>query len=398
MEFDLVSAYSTRISWGAEFEASSIECHSDSYYNCAECETGAAAVVLVNLKPSTEYTVRACGRDGEIVTGTFQTSDADAPEFTNLYASIVGPDGVYDTTRFEQELHDIFVTNFSQIVKNGDKILANVTVDGVKKQVETVAVRDGSTMKVETDTGIYLPFSYSGSKMQTVTLMKNKDNATLAYDPRDNQFGYCGDMYGVGDKFEMFGKTVIVADGSIVLLFADTVQQTWPFDPSRALAVTGSSGSHFMTNITTNVMNLVGAKTDGETGTTQSSAWIHNTDDSTTNEVSRTVYTIDETSENATISIGVLHTDSGDNKFIEPTLTMGYDQTVISTQDDSDTTASTVINSGGIQFDTSDAAIYFGASQQFRIKYDSTESILQIQSYDSTLLDYVSRAEFSDAS
>ena len=393
MEFDLVSAYSVRVSWGSDFDANVVECRGIS---SARCDKDDAAVVLVNLQPSNTYSIRICSESGEYVTKDVTTSDCETPCFENLYESIRNADGVYDTTIFEKELHDIFLENFSQIVNDGDKILANVKVNGAQQKVETVAVRDGSTMKVETNSNVFLPFSIdSQSKLQTVTLSKDMDNATLAYDPRENMFGYCGDMYSVGDKFEMFGKMVTVADGSIVLLFSDTVQKEWPFLGTKALAVVGEAGSHFMKNITANVSNLMCNKADGETASTYNSAWVHNTTDSTTNEITRMVHTIDETTEDATISIGVLHTDVSLNKFIEPTLSMSYNQTHISAQDASDATASATFTSNGLQFDTNAAAIYFGASQEFRIMYDSTNALLLIQSYDATLLDYVNKAEYS---
>lgn len=399
MDFDLISGYSVRVYWKAEFEAASVEVRGLNFTSAAKCDAGDAAVVIVNLAPSAEYSVNVIDKSGTTLSSSFVTSDASDLNLSNLYQSIRNDDGVYDTTRFAKELHDVFLANFSSVVRSGDKILANVTVDGVAKSVETVAVRDGASMTIQTDSNLFLPFTVdTKSSMQTVTLRNDAENATLAYDPAENLFGYGGDMYGVGDKFELFGKMVTVADGSIVLLFSDTVAKTWPFQASKALAVVGAAGSHFMKNISANVMNLVAEKADGEVGSTYNSAWVHNTTDSTTLEVSRMIHQIDEASENATISLGVLHTDASANQFIEPTLTMTYDATTISAQDAADATASATFQSTGLSFDTDDAAIYFGSDQKFRIKFsDGTPSTLQIQSYDSSTLDYVTRQEFSDS-
>ena len=84
----------------------------------------------------------------------------------------------------------------------------------------------------------------------------------------------------------------------------------------------------------------------------------------------------------------------------EDTVTIKDDATVISAQDSSDATASATFESTGLSFDTDQAAIYFGASKNFRIKYSDGvggPSVLQIQSYDSSALDYVTRQEFSDS-
>lgn len=401
MDFDLISAYSVRVFWKADFEARVVAIRGNQYAKSAKCEPGDGAFVVVNLEPSNTYQVTVS--DGtSTLSNSFVTSDKSEPNLHNLYEGIRRPDGVYDTTRFEKNVHDVFVENFSDIVKSGDVILATVTTNGVKQDVETVAIRDGSRMTVERkdQKNLFLPFSTDRSSLQTVTLEhSDSDEVTLAYDPTENAFGYGGDMYSVGDKFELFGQMVTVADGSIVLLFSDTVAKTWPFASSKALAVVGAAGSHFMKNITANVVNLMGDKEDGATGSTYNSAWMHNTTDSSTQEITRMVHEVDETSENATVSIGVLHTDSSSNQFIEPTLSMRYDSTVISAQNDSEQTVSATFQSTGLSFDTDDAAIYFGADQKFRIKFsEGTPSLLQIQSYDSSALDYVTRQEFTDSS
>lgn len=407
MDFDLVSAYSARVFWKADFDAAFVDFRGDSKQESAKIQQGDVAFVIVNLQPSSSYDVRVSNKDGsQTLTNSFTTKDTSNPSLDNLYAGIRRPDGVYDTTRFEKNVHDVFLENFSQIVKSGDIILASVTINGVPQEVETVAVRDGSSMKVDPivdQKNLFLPFSTDNkSSLQTVTLQHtDSQDVTLAYDRDQNEFGYGGDMYGVGDKFELFGQMVTVADGSIVLLFSDTVAKAWPFDASKALSVVGAAGSHFVRNVTTNVLNIVGEKVDGEKGSTYNSAWVHNTTDSTTQEVSRMVHELDEASENATISIGVLHTDANTNQFIEPTLAMTYDATVISSQDESDATASATFTSTGLSFDTDAAAIYFGASKNFRMQFsdgDGGPSVLQIQSLDTGTGEYVTRQEFSDAS
>ncbi|CAM9104723.1 unnamed protein product [Sphacelaria rigidula] len=418
MDFDLISAYSARVYWKADFDAAFVDFrgnNTNTKQESAKIQEGDVAFVIVNLEPSSTYSVRVSNKDGsQTLTNSFTTKDVASPSLGNLYEGIRRPDGVYDTTRFEKNVHDVFLENFSHIVNSGDVILAKVTVNGVPQEVETIAVRDGSSMKVDTNPNpnlgnadnnisknLFLPFSADNtSSLQTVTLQHtDKQDVTLAYDREQNEFGYGGDMYGVGDKFELFGQMVTVADGSIVLLFSDTVAKTWPFDASKALSVVGAAGSHFMRNVTTNVLNLVGEKVDGKKGSTYNSAWVHNTTDSTTQEVSRMVHELDEASENATISIGVLHTDASTNQFIEPTLSMRYDATVISSQDETDATASATFTSTGLSFDTDAAAIYFGASKNFRMQFsDGTPSVLQIQSLDSGTGEYVTRQEFSDAS
>ena len=196
----------------------------------------------------------------------------------------------------------------------------------------------------------------------------------------------------------MMGRMVTVADGSIVLVFADTVAKTWGFSSASALNTVGSAGTSFQKNVTANVVNLMSSKADGETASTYLSAWAHNTTDSTTEEITRIVSSVDADTENGTLSFGVRHEDSAGNTYIEPTIQSSYNSTTISAQDATDATRSATFNSTGLIFDTDDAAIYFGASQDFRLQYEEgTPSLLKVQAYDSTSGEYVTKQEFSNS-
>ena len=399
MDFDLISAYSARVSWGAGFQAKAVHCCREGFSTSARCESGEFAVIVLNLYPDLTYNVVIESQQGEIVEGSFRTKTDTNPCIDNLYESLRKPDGIYNTTLLDKRVHDIFLAHFSEVVRSGDKILASVVVNGVTQDVLTEAVTDGQKYAVGQGSKLFLPFSKDNKKlMQTVTLVGDSDEATLAYDTEANAFGYGGEMYTVGDKFEMFGRTITVADGSIVLLFADTVAKTWPFQATKALAVVGAAGSNFMTNLTANVVNLVGSKVDGAEGSTYSSAWVHNTTDSSTMEVTRFVHTLNDTSTDGALSLGVLHTDANSNTFIEPVIQCSYDATTISTQNTSDTTTSATFESTGLSFDTDSARIYFGSAKNFRIGFsDGTPALLQIQSLDSVTGEYVTRLEVSDS-
>ncbi|AAR26976.1 FirrV-1-N1 [Feldmannia irregularis virus a] len=411
MDFDLRSAYSVRVFWKADYVPSTVMCYPlgrPDQVIAAQCVDREAAVVVVNLSPSTTYhvTVKSARDTSADLNGQFVTMSAANPCLHNLYSSIRTTDGIYDTTRFEKELHDVFLENFSGVVSPGDRILAKVDVNGLSQHVLTVAATEGSDLEVDVDAqaNVFLPFcskhkDKDTEDIQTVVLKTTGEDATLVYDGHTNSVAYGGDAYSTGDKFQLFNRTVTVADGSIVLLFADTVAKSWPFDATKALSVVGSAGSHFMKNITCNVHNLVGQKTDGTTGSTYNSAWIHNTDDSSTLEVSRMVHELDEESANGTLSLGVLYTDSSSQQFIEPALSLQATSCTISSQNDAEQTTSATFESRGLTFDTDDAAIYFGSSQSFRIKFSSgTPSVLQIQSYDDNTSSYITRQEFTDSS
>eukprot|EP00752_Nemacystus_decipiens_P015859 g14167.t1 len=306
-------------------------------------------------------------------------------------------DGVYDTTRFDKATHDVFVNHFSEIVSAGDKILAPVSLRGARKDILTTAVTDGTTMDIVDDSSLFLPFSNKKDSMQTVTLRRESEETTMAYDASCNSVCYRGASYAVGETMEVFGKMVTVGDGSIVLVFSDVVARVFPFSAAVALSVVGTRGSSFMKNQVANTSSLIASKTTGAKGNTSASCWVHDTDLSTTSEITRMVHTVDEDSNFATLSIGVLHTDATSNKFIEPTVQLSSTSTTISAQDSNDATRSALFESTGLSFDSDDSAVYFGASKQFRIKFsDGTPSFLQVQSSDGAG-GYVTKTEFSDS-
>ena len=403
MYFDLISAYSCRISWVSSTEkVEKIECFRDGFYQSALFENDDVSVVIVNLEPGLEYTVKVSAGD-KCITDTFETCSEEEPCLENLYSGLKNQDGQVNTKSLNKKVHDIFVENFSKIVNSGDSILANVSVNGVSKEIETVAVRDGDKLDVES-TSVFLPFSKeNNSFMQTATLVKNNEEAVLSYDREEDAFGYGGEMYKVGDKFEMFGQMVTVGDGSIVLIFADTVARTWGFSQGRAEAVVaGTAGSSFTSNVTAQVFNsLMEFEVDVSSGSTYQSSWAVDPTNSTVSEVTRFVHTINQDGRDGLLSLGVLHTDASDNVFIEPTIQSAYDYTSISSQDESDATRSAVFRSTGLQFDNDDAAVYFGANQQFRIIFSEEEvgvtpDTLKIEYFNGT--EYVAKTEFTAGS
>ncbi len=421
IQFDLKSAFSVKASWvpsSADAELYTVRWKSESGEREATTET--PSTVLINLEQDTSYDIFVTSKSGLVsASGSVRTWSLQDPHLENLYTSVKLEDGTYDATQLNKNAHDVFLKCFNDIVKSGDTIYTSVILKGAPKNIETKAVVEGTTTDVSGDENLFLPFTPESDGVQSVTLnntvrveagaadadavvsdaVQYGSQVDLLYTPESDTFSIGGSVYGVGDKFTLFGKMVTVADGSIVLVFEDTVAKSYPFNTSTASNVLGPLGSQFAKNVTCSVINVVGSKTTGVTGSTSSSSWMYDADTDTVTEATRIVHTIDETSESATLSIGVRHTDSNSNAFIEPVIECAPGSTTISAQDDSDNTVSTTVDATGISFDTDDASIYFGASQKFRIIFrDGTPSTLAIESYDSTTGTYMTRSEFSDAS
>ena len=419
LQFELKSAFSVKISWDSfdESDAYTVQWTQSSVQKEATIST--SAIALVNLEPDTSYDVCVTSASSNtVLSDGFQTWSLEDPHLENLYASVRLEDGTYDATQFDKSVHDVFLKYFNDIVQNGDTIYASVILKGAPKNIETRAVIEGSTTDVVGDENLFLPFSKDSGSAQIVTLSNSVPiddveatavsdvavaqdlggDVELLYTPESDTFTIGNSVYGVGDKFNLFGKMVTVADGSIVLVFEDTVAKVYPFNTSTASNVLGTLGSQFAKNFTCSVINVVGSKTTGVSGNTYSSSWIYDTETDTIAEATRIVHTIDEDSASGTISIGVRHTDANSNTFIEPVVACASGSTTISAQDDSDNTVSTTIDPTGISFDTDDACIYFGAAQKFRIIFrDGTPSTLAIESYDADTGTYMTRSEFSDA-
>ena len=406
MNFQLTSAFSTKVSWEPvdDVKVYSVQWRQGNIVK--EIKSDDNKIVLLNLEPDTSYDVRVSYKGGSHE-GTFKTFSEDKPHLENLYESIKLEDGTYDATQLEKKAHDVFLKYFNEVVNNGDTIYASVVYNGATKNIETQAVVEGSTVSVSGDKNLFLPFTPDSSNKNQVVTLENKvksevddenkyaSKVQLMYTPEEDSFVLGDRVLKVGDKFELFGRSVTVADGSIVLVFEDTVQLVYPFDISTASNVTTTAGSQFSKNVTCNVSNIIGTTTTGVSGSTHQSSWIYDSTADTISESTRIVHTIDENGEVGGMSIGTLYTDASSNKFIEPSLQLAPTSTTISVQDANDSTVNTTINSNGISFSTDQSAIFFGASQTFRIIYiDGAEPVLAIQSLDSSSGEYVSRAEF----
>jgi len=208
MQFDLISGYSARACWPPTEHATVVECYADDFHTVSTCDQNENSVVVVNLVPGTRYTLKLTLTDGSHLHGEFETCPADSPCLENLYRSTLRQDGVYNTTRFDRATHDVFVSNFSEIVSAGDRILAPVSLRGTKKDILTKAVTDGTTMEIVDDSSLFLPFSDKRDSMQTVTLRRDHEETTMAYDPMCNSVCYRGASYGVGETMEVHCASV----------------------------------------------------------------------------------------------------------------------------------------------------------------------------------------------
>jgi len=408
MYAELVSACSAKVIWtphpgeaGQVRKAYRVQvrrANSSDTFKVSKVTEDAFAVVA-NFDPNTNYEVLVECILGDswasLESMTFTTESESEPHLDRLYESLRRPDGSYDATLLDEAAHDNFLKHFSSFVTTGDVLETPIKLHGARFNVTASAVAESDSFDVGSSKNVMLPFS-PDSGAGKVVLMRGEDARTVRYSDATNTITVEGKTYGIGDRFQMFGRTVTVADGSIVLVFSDSVVAAYPHSASTASAVTSTYGSNFVKDFTASEGFMMATKSANLSASSKISGMIFDTPSGTVKEISRIVQSVDSGTTSGTISLGVLRTNGGDS-FIEPTIETSYNQTLITSQDatGSSVTVATIANDG-ISFDSDSAAMYFGASKNFKMVFvDGAVPSLKLQAYDSTSSSYVTKLEIT---
>lgn len=186
----------------------------------------------------------------------------------------------------------------------------------------------------------------------------------------------------------------------LILVFDDSLPLTFPHSTSVAAKVVSSYGSTFAKDVVSNRLMLVADKAAGVAGVVTSHAYARSSD-GTVNEIARNVYTVDANSTKGAYSVGCLK-KSGTTSTIENVMEADHESFVVSSTSavDDSLSCTTSINYEGVQFSTNTAAMYFGQSGQFRIRFglgdgpNGTNSLsVEARAADGS---YVTKQQFSD--
>jgi hypothetical protein len=163
----------------------------------------------------------------------------------------------------------------------------------------------------------------------------------------------------------------------IILTFNDVQPMAFPYPESIAQEVTSTFGPLFAKDIISNRSMLVVDHIDNTPTTCSSFAYARNSD-GTVDEIARSNYTVDAGLTKGTYSVGCLRVDPlTSTKTIENVLEADHESLIVTSTSAADSTKeqSTLLGYDGISFSADNTALYFGANQEFRLRFGRGEQV-----------------------
>jgi hypothetical protein len=187
----------------------------------------------------------------------------------------------------------------------------------------------------------------------------------------------------------------------LVLIFTDCIPKTYPHSSVTAGSVVSTYGPVFAKDVVFNQSYMIVNKEDDKDGTAATYSFARDSSGVLT-EIARNTYNVNSDLSKGSYSVSCLRNSNG-VQLMENVLQADHEGITCQgiSAVDSSQNAITSIGYAGIQFSTSQACMYFGESQQFRIRYGSGEAIdgsniLAIESSDGHG-GYQTRISFTDA-
>lgn len=271
------------------------------------------------------------------------------------------------------------------VIKPGDRVLLKNHTDPL------LAVGDGETIS---DSGsFYVIPSFDKDDGQFVCMESPEGSHIVTFDNTEEFVGYNDTKYLHGDKFVIGSRMVEVMKGSIILILHDDVPLSFPGGSTTASQVL-TAGDIVLRDLIMKSSTQVTAKLSGESTYGHSSYYVYNPTDGTTLEASRIQHGLNEQGDTGSISLNVLYTPTVGNQTVHNALEVDPSMTRMNMIDSTGSLEAT-FDTTGLRFNSDSGDIYFGSSQEFRIHYEPSSSgdpsMLQIQGYDSTNGEYITR-------
>jgi len=346
---------------------------------------------ILNTKPSTKYIIRVSSEtSNKFVDITVQTPEMNVSTMALFYKSRKKNGDFYDLVGVNSETVKYLRTK--NLLKSGHKV--HITPTDSKESTLASVVVSGDTVKLSKGENMYvIPDFYSESE-QFICLEDDtrESSHVIEFDKSESYVKYLDKVYPHGSKFHVNSQLISVVSGSIILVVTeDTDPALFPGGDAYASQIL-TSGDLVIRDLIMRSSQQVTEKLSGETTYGKNSFFIHDPTAGTTKEVSRISHGLDDAGEVGSVSIDLLYTDSLLAESIVNTLVTQPSSTVITSREDTETTATT-FDSGGLSFDNDNAAIYFGADKDFRIQYTDVSGLdpamLKIESWSGT--EYVTR-------
>jgi hypothetical protein len=361
---------------------------------------------LQGLQAGTSYDLRlqfARESGAELDTGleaSFTTPAATAFNCRALHKKLQKKNrsgqSVFDLT-VDPESLSIVKRTINLMCSTGDRVRMRFRTRDRVVHAELHYVRNGEKFRLmQGSHNALLAFEQSRGSAQKIRLQShdNRFETSIGYDESSNEILVEGRSYGIGDTFFMHGRRVTVAQGSIVLMFANVVPDSFPDSSTVDTTSLGSMGGISTgTAILKNLYRVVDRVSSDQTSA-ETSSYVK---DSETIEFSRVSRLANETLDYGTFKISVLSTLSDASQVLTDSVTctpLGTTLVQNTVRSAQDVTNVISVTSDGISASSESFAIYFGDERQFRIKYtDGSNALLNIQYLKNG--SYVTRAEFT---
>jgi len=400
-----VSPMSVDISWSGDFETVGIQLKkkTERQFKLVR-ESVTSPYSLQGLQEGTSYDIRlvCLGMDYRLDYGletSFTTPAATKNNCRALHQKLRKKNrsgqSVFDLT-VDSESLAIVKQTIRDMCNTGDRVRMRFRAQDRILDAELHYIRNGEKFRLQEGShNALLAFEQSRGSAQKVRLQSHdkRSESSIGYDESSNRIIVGQNSYGIGDTFFMHGRRVTVAQGSIVLMFANVVPDSFPY-ASSVTSLGSMGGISTGTAILKSLYRVADRVTSDQTSASSSS---YVKDSGETLEFSRVSHLANETLDYGTFKISVLSTLSDASQILTDSVTctpLGTTLVQNTIQSSEDVTNVISVTSDGISASSESFAIYFGDERQFRIKYtDSDVSLLNIQ----YLKDgsYVTRAEFT---
>ena len=346
---------------------------------------------ILNAEPSTRYSIKVSSETSDkFVNIIVQTPEMDEFTMALFYKSRKKNGDVYDLVGVNSETVKYLRTK--NLLKSGHKV--HITPTDSKESTMASVVVSGDTVQLSKGQNMYvIPDFYSESE-QFICLEdeKRESSHVIEFDKSESYVKYLDKVYPHGSTFHVNTQLISVVSGSIILVvLEDTDPALFPGGDAYASQIL-TSGDLVIRDLIMRSSQQVTEKVTGDTTYGKNSFFVHDPTLGTTKEVSRISHGLSDAGESGSISIDLLYTDSLSAESIVNTIVTQATSTVITSRDDTETTATT-FDSGGLSFDNDNAAIYFGADKDFRIQNTDVSGLdpqmLKIESWSGT--EYITR-------
>ncbi|ACH46877.1 unknown [Feldmannia species virus] len=288
-------------------------------------------------------------------------------QFRELYRDITSKNAIVDISAMDTESVDSMKSFLYRHAKTGDRLNVNVRVRDRTLAAQVSFVENQSCLG-KLDSSLFLPFE--AEKPSSVRVGKS----TIAYENQSVLVD--GRVVPFGTEFVLDGRRVVLAEGSVVLLVEDLDTREFPHTGVIDEVLSNDTSAVAFGTIVVSSTNQISSE-DGEV---VAYAFVRSAeDDQRVCVTKRTACLLADGMGEVSCNV---RGEDGDLKIVA----------VYSTADLC--LSSTNVGVEGLSFDSDNAAIMFGSSGEFRIRYSTDDDAVQIQFKDPVSGSYITKREF----